>query len=66
MLLGLSSLAVLPINWIGAALLILALALFLLEVKIASHGILGTGATVAMVLGAVLLINGPPEVRIHL
>ncbi len=65
-LLGLSSLAVLPINWIGAALLILALTLFLLEVKIASHGILGIGATVAMVLGAVLLINGPPELRIHL
>jgi membrane-bound serine protease (ClpP class) len=65
-LLGLSSLAVLPINWIGAALLMLALLLFLLEVKIASHGVLGTGATVAMVLGAVLLINGPPEVRIRL
>jgi membrane-bound serine protease (ClpP class) len=54
------------INWAGAALLILALTLFLLEAKIASHGILGTGGTVAMVLGAVLLINGPPEVRIHL
>jgi membrane-bound serine protease (ClpP class) len=65
-LLGLSSLAVLPINWAGAALLILALVLFLLEAKIASHGILGTGGTVAMVLGAVLLINGPPELRIHL
>ena len=65
-LLGLSSLAVLPINWLGAALLMLALVLFLLEVKIASHGILGTGATVAMVLGAVLLINGPPELRIRL
>lgn len=65
-LLGLSSLAVLPINWVGAALLILALTLFLLEAKIASHGILGTGGTVAMVLGAVLLINGPPELRIHL
>jgi membrane-bound serine protease (ClpP class) len=54
------------INWAGAALLILALTLFLLEAKIASHGILGTGGTVAMVLGAVLLINGPPELRIHL
>lgn len=65
-LLGLSSLAVLPINWTGAALLILALILFLLEAKIASHGVLGTGGAVAMVLGAVLLINGPPELRIHL
>jgi len=65
-LLGLSSLAVLPINWTGAALLILALALFILEAKFTSHGILGTGAAVAMVLGAVLLINGPPELRIRL
>jgi len=65
-LLGLSSLAVLPINWIGAALLLLGASLFILEAKFASHGILGTGGTVAMVLGALLLINGPPEVRIRL
>jgi len=65
-LLGLSSLAVLPINWTGAALLVLAIALFILEAKFASHGVLGAGAAVAMVLGAVLLINGPPELRIHL
>jgi membrane-bound serine protease (ClpP class) len=65
-LLGLSSLAVLPINWAGAALLVLGVSLFVLEAKFASHGILGTGGTVAMVLGAMLLINGPPEVRIHL
>ncbi len=65
-LLGLSSLAVLPINWAGAALLVLGVALFVLEAKFASHGILGIGGTVAMVLGATLLINGPPEMRIHL
>jgi membrane-bound serine protease (ClpP class) len=65
-LLGLSSLSVLPINWIGAALLILGASLFVLEAKFASHGILGTGGTVAMILGALLLVNGPPEVRIHL
>ena len=66
LLLGLSSLAVLPINWAGAALLILAVALFVLEAKLASHGILGVGGAVAMVLGAVLLIDGPPELRIRL
>ncbi|HEY7335338.1 MAG TPA: nodulation protein NfeD [Bryobacteraceae bacterium] len=65
-LLGLSSLSVLPINWIGAALLMLGAALFVLEAQFTSHGILGIGGTVAMVLGALLLINGPPEVRIHL
>jgi membrane-bound serine protease (ClpP class) len=65
-LLGLSSLAVMPINWIGAALLLLGGVLLLLEVKFASHGVLGVGGTVAMVLGALLLVNGPPEIRIHL
>jgi membrane-bound serine protease (ClpP class) len=65
-LLGLSSLSVLPINWIGAALLLLGVSLFVLEAQFTSHGILGIGGTVAMVLGALLLINGPPEVRIHL
>jgi membrane-bound serine protease (ClpP class) len=65
-LLGLASLSVLPINWLGAALLVLALAMFVLEAKFHSHGILGTGGTVAMVLGALLLVNGPPAVRIHL
>jgi membrane-bound serine protease (ClpP class) len=65
-LLGLSSLSVLPINWVGAGLLVLALAFFVLEAKFASHGMLGAGGTVAMVLGALLLINGPPEMRIHL
>jgi membrane-bound serine protease (ClpP class) len=65
-LLGLSSLSVLPINWAGAALLILGVSLFVLEAKFASHGILGIGGTAAMVLGAMLLIDGPPEMRIHL
>ena len=65
-ILGLSSLAVLPINWIGVALLILGLAFFILEAKFASHGILGTGGAVSLTLGALLLVNGPPEIRIHL
>jgi membrane-bound serine protease (ClpP class) len=66
-LLGLSALSVLPINWLGAALMLLALGLFLLEVKIASHGILGAGGAVALVLGAVMLVDSPvPELRVHL
>jgi membrane-bound serine protease (ClpP class) len=64
-LLALSALTILPINWVGVALLVLAVTLFVLEAKFASHGILGIGGTVSMVLGAMLLINGPPEVRIH-
>jgi membrane-bound serine protease (ClpP class) len=64
-LLGLSGLSILPINWVGVALLLLAVAFFVLEAKFTSHGVLGIGGTVAMVLGAMLLIDGPPELRIH-
>ena len=65
-LLGLSAISVLPINWLGAALLLLAFTLFALEAKFTSHGVLGAGGTVAMVLGAVMLINSPfPEMRVH-
>lgn len=66
-LMGLSALSVLPINWVGAALLILALALFILEAKFVTHGILAVGGTVSMILGALLLVQSPlPEMRIHL
>ena len=65
-LLGLSALSVLPINWAGAALLLLAVAMFILEAKFASHGVLGAGGAAAMILGALLLIDAPPDLRIHL
>jgi membrane-bound serine protease (ClpP class) len=65
-LLGLSAISVLPINWVGAALLLLAFVLFALEVKITSHGILGIGGAISMVLGSVLLIASPiPEMRVR-
>jgi membrane-bound serine protease (ClpP class) len=66
-LLGLSALSVLPINWLGAGLLILAMTMFVLEAKFATHGILTAGGAACMVLGAVLLVDSPlPELRIHL
>lgn len=65
-LLGLSAISILPINWLGAALLLLAFTLFALEAKFTSHGVLAAGGAVSMVLGAVMLIDSPlPELRIH-
>lgn len=67
LLTGLFSLSVLPLNWSGAALLLLSLAFFGLELKYPSHGVLGAGGAIAMILGALLLIDSPfPELRIHL
>jgi membrane-bound serine protease (ClpP class) len=66
MLLGLFALSVLPINWMGAALLILAFTLFALEAKFTSHGVLAAGGAASMILGAVMLVNSPyPEMRIR-
>lgn len=64
-LLGLTALSALPVNAGGVALLVLALLLFVLEIKITSHGVLGGGGVVAMILGALLLVEGPPEMRIR-
>jgi membrane-bound serine protease (ClpP class) len=65
-LLGLTALALLPINWLGVCLIVLALALFVLEAKFTSFGVLGIGGAVAMILGALLLVEGPPDFRIRL
>ena len=48
----------LPVSAIGLLLVLLGLALFVLEVKIVSHGLLTVGGTVAVVAGSVLLFPG--------
>lgn len=66
LLLGLTSLTILPFSWAGIGLLLLALVLFVLEVKITSHGVLGAAGAVAMFLGALMLFEGPiPEMRVR-
>jgi membrane-bound serine protease (ClpP class) len=65
-LLGLSALSILPINWLGAALLLAAFTMFALEAKFTSHGVLAVGGAICMALGAVMLVDSPiPEMRIH-
>ncbi len=66
LLLGLSAIALLPLNWLGVSLIVLALALFVLEAKFTSFGVLGAGGAAAMILGMLFLIEGPPEFRISL
>jgi membrane-bound serine protease (ClpP class) len=57
----------LPINYTGVALILLALVLFALEVKANSHGVLVVGGIIAMVVGALILVQSPlPGAQIHL
>jgi membrane-bound serine protease (ClpP class) len=65
-ILGMMALSVLPINFAGAALIILGLVCFVLEATIVSHGILAGGGAIAMVLGAVMLVDtNVPELTIQ-
>jgi membrane-bound serine protease (ClpP class) len=64
-LVGLLALSVLPIRGAAVGLLVLALALFIIEAKVGAHGVLAAGGAIAMLFGALLLVEGPPEMRIH-
>ena len=57
--LALYAMHLLPINFAGLLLILLAFALFILEAKFASHGILLIGGIVSMFLGAIFLIRSP-------
>ena len=59
MILALFAMFMLPVNVVGVLLIALAIALFILEAKYTSHGVLGLGGAVAMVLGAMMLIRSP-------
>ena len=59
LLLALFAMHLLPINLTGLLLIALALALFILEAKYTSHGVLGLGGVGAMLLGALMLVRSP-------
>lgn len=47
----------LPINYAGLALIIFGIILFVLEIKIVSHGMLTVGGVVSLLLGSIMLIK---------
>ena len=60
-------LQMLPVNYTGLALIMLAGVLFILEVKVPSHGALTIGGVVAMFLGSIMLIDSPlPFMKVSL
>jgi membrane-bound serine protease (ClpP class) len=64
---GLYSISVLPVSWAGVALIFVALMLFLLEVKVASYGLLTIGGLICFVLGSLMLFDAPiPAMRVSL
>src|SRR5690348_12684165 len=61
------ALGLLPVRFAGVALILTAFVLFALEAKFGTHGALGVGGIAVMILGALLLVDGPiPQMRIRL
>jgi membrane-bound serine protease (ClpP class) len=52
-------LAVLPISYVGLALIGIAMALFLAEAFVTSYGFLTIGGVICMVIGGVMLVDSP-------
>ena len=58
---------VLPISTVGILLIVLALVMFMLEIKVVSYGMLTLGGAVSLVIGGWMLIDGPiPALRLPL
>jgi membrane-bound serine protease (ClpP class) len=61
------ALNLLPTRYAAFTLIIAAFALFALEAKFMSHGVLGVGGVICLTLGGLLLVDGPiPEMRVRL
>jgi membrane-bound serine protease (ClpP class) len=58
LLVAFMALSVIPFNWVGVALILLAFALFGLEMFVTSGGVLGIGGAIALVLGGMMLTSG--------
>lgn len=56
-LLGLYGLHTLPINYAGAGLILLAIILFIAEIKVTSYGMLTVAGVIAMFFGSMMLID---------
>jgi membrane-bound serine protease (ClpP class) len=66
LILAFLALSVLPVNYAGIALIILAMIFFIAEIKVASHGILGAGGVIALILGSMILFSGTGPGRLSL
>ncbi len=59
LVLALFAMHLLPVNFTGLLLIAAAFVLFILEAKFPTHGVLGVGGVIALILGALMLIRTP-------
>ena len=64
-LLAILGFSLLPVNYVGVLLIVLAISLFIAEVKVGGFGVLGIGGIVSMIFGMLILVDSPdPAVRV--
>lgn len=67
LLLAFFAFQVLPVSYAGVLLILFGLALLVLEVKVASFGLLAVGGIVSLLFGSMMLIDSPlPEMQVGL
>jgi len=60
LILAFYSMSSMPVNYAGLALIIFGIILYLLEIKIISHGMLAIGGTISVLLGSMFLFRSSP------
>ncbi|HDH04272.1 MAG TPA: nodulation protein NfeD [Nitrospirae bacterium] len=67
LILALYSFQTLPVNYAGLLLIVLAIVLFILEIKVTSYGMLTIGGLISMLIGSMMLFDSPlPFFRLSL
>lgn len=64
LILAFYSMHTLPINYAGLALIVFGIILYLLEIKIVSHGLLAIGGTISLLLGSLMLIRASSSLEL--
>ena len=59
LILAFYSFQTLPVNYAGLLLIILSIVLFVLEIKVTSHGVLTIGGIISMIIGSIMLFESP-------
>jgi membrane-bound serine protease (ClpP class) len=60
LILAFYSMSSMPVNYAGLALIVFGIILYLLEIKMISHGMLAIGGTISVLLGSMILFRSSP------
>ncbi len=67
LLLAFFTFQVLPVNYAGVLLILFGIVLFILEIKVVSHGVLSVGGVLSLLFGSMMLMDtSAPELQVSL